>query len=122
MRQELKIPDWTPTSLNKFANVHWTKRKKIKDADTALMTVYGLAQCIRCATGRRKVSLVISGYGRGGPFPDPDNLWKSLLDALKNAGLLVNDTQQYCEMGDVKFVRSTKRQTIIILEDLPDES
>jgi hypothetical protein len=48
----------------------------------------------------------------------PDSYWKSLLDALVHAGLLVDDNRQHVQLGEVEFERGTARATTITLEDL----
>ena len=50
---------------------------------------------------------------------DPDAYWKSLLDALVRARLLVDDRRQYVELGAVTFARGKAKRTVVTLEDLP---
>jgi hypothetical protein len=52
---------------------------------------------------------------------DPDAFWKSTLDALVHAGLLVDDNRQGCELGEVRFDRGTARRTVIVLADLEEK-
>jgi hypothetical protein len=47
---------------------------------------------------------------------DPDAYWKSLLDALVHAGLLVDDSPKWCELGPVRFERECRRKPAIQLE------
>lgn len=49
---------------------------------------------------------------------DPDAFWKSTLDSLVHAKLLVSDTPQGVVQGDVTQTRAKKLKTTIILEEL----
>jgi hypothetical protein len=66
----------------------------LKKADRQLVGGYALAQRIPRAAGRRRVSLVIT-LAPGRRAPDPDVVWKSLLDALTACGLLVDDSARW---------------------------
>lgn len=113
--QELFIPCWHPIALNKLMG-HWAERAKRKAGDRAI--IWGESYGARRATGKRRVSLeIILGHKQRGC--DPDAYWKSLLDALVHAKLLINDNRQNCELGPVTFSRDAKRWgTRVTLEDL----
>jgi hypothetical protein len=51
---------------------------------------------------------------------DPDGIWKSLCDALVAAGLLVDDSARWCELGSFTQTRGAAKATRIVLTDLED--
>jgi hypothetical protein len=113
----LVIPDWHPARLNELYAGHWGRRARLKRADRDLVGFYARLAAIPPATGRRRVSLVLTLAPRQ-RAGDPDAYWKSLLDALVHAGLLVGDNRQGVELGQVRFERGPGRQTTITLDDL----
>lgn len=119
MLQVLYLPGWTPTSLNKLKNSHWTVGHKIKKRDKDLVHCYNLAQELQSAQGRRKVDLRII-LGKGMKQMDQDNVWKSLLDALVYCQLLHDDSPRWCKLGSVEYYRSGTdyKATYIHLEDI----
>lgn len=118
--QRLVIEQWHPARLNALTSQHWAKRNRAKKADKRVVGLEALAQGITPATGRRRVSLTI-GVAKGKREADPDAYWKSLLDALVDAGLLIDDNRDGVEHGTVEFERSPdhRRWTVITLEDVP---
>jgi Holliday junction resolvase RusA-like endonuclease len=90
----------------------------LKRADRELIAWYAKAADVPTATGRRRVSLLLtlSPRQRGG---DPDAYWKAVLDALVHARLLTDDNRQGVELGDVEYERASARATTILLQDLP---
>lgn len=115
----LHIPDWMPTSLNKLVNSHWAVASKYKKADRNLIALYATSQEIPKATRKRRVSLRVV-LPKGQRSLDNDNVWKSLLDALKHCKLLVDDTPKYCETTTPVWLRSGTelKETFVILEDM----
>ncbi len=71
------------------------------------------------AQGKRRVSLRLL-MAKGKRCPDRDAYWKSLLDGLVHAGMLVDDNPKHCELGGVEFERSNNASfgTMITLEDV----
>jgi Holliday junction resolvase RusA-like endonuclease len=69
---------------------------------------------------RRRVVFEIHGrtYGHPKQRPDPDGPLKSFLDALKHAGLIVDDDDEWCLCEPPIFEVGPKK-TVIMLEDLP---
>jgi hypothetical protein len=49
----------------------------------------------------------------------PDSYFKSLLDALVSAGLLVDDSAKFCELAPTTYERATRRASVITLTDIP---
>jgi Holliday junction resolvase RusA-like endonuclease len=118
MIYQLVIPGWHPVRLNQLLHVHYHKANRMKKTDRELIGFYAKQAGIPPATGKRRVSLriVLVPRQRGG---DPDAYWKSLLDALVHAGLLLDDNAKGVELGPVSFVRAAKKTTVITLKDLP---
>ena len=54
-----------------------------------------------------------------GGIPEATVNHKGTLDALKHAGLIVNDTRRWCEVMPVAFERGQRRMTVVELEDVP---
>src|SRR5690349_16588440 len=98
----IAVEGWRPALVNELVGVHWAKAAKFKRLDRQMIAVYAHKAGIPRATGRRRVSLEIAGPWRG-RTPDPDNCWKSVLDACVAAGLLLDDTASKVEMGPVTF-------------------
>jgi hypothetical protein len=113
----LVIDGWHPCPLNRLLGCHWRTRARRKRGDCQLIVAYARLQAIPPATGKRRVSLHLTLVRRQ-RAGDPDCYWKSLLDALVHAGLLLDDNRQGVELGSVTFDRGPARQTTVILEDL----
>jgi hypothetical protein len=115
----LKIDGWHPAKINDLYRGHWAIRARLKRTDRELLAAYAKLAGIPQAEGKRRVSLVLTlaPGQRGG---DPDAYWKSTLDALVHAGLLLDDNRQGVELGTVTFRRGPARQTTILLEDLAE--
>lgn len=117
----LTIDNWQPARLNQLLSGHWSKRARLKrqDRDTVFLAASKgiLEDGLRFALGKRRVSLEITLAPRQ-RAGDPDAYWKSLLDALVHAGLLLDDNRQGVELGPVTFIRGPRRATTITLEDL----
>lgn len=114
----VEIPKWHPARLNAIVG-HWGKRSRLKKADRELVWAY--TRNIAPAAGKRRVSLIIVLAGRQ-KVCDPDAYWKSLLDALVQARMLVDDSPEWVELGPVEFMwaRDTtySQGTIILLDDI----
>jgi hypothetical protein len=113
----LHIPSWHPARLNELLGCSWQRRHRLKKADRELVALYGKLARIPPATGRRRVCLHLV-LGPGQRAGDPDAYWKSLLDALVACGLLVDDSRQWVELGEVTFSRGKARAAVITLEDV----
>ncbi len=71
---------------------------------------------IPVATGPRRVDLKITN--RLGRERDPDASWKSVLDGLVHARMLIDDSRRWVKLGDVTVERGSERSTCITLTDL----
>lgn len=117
MTYRLKIERWSPALLNDLMG-HWARAYKLKKIDRNMVMAYCLQNRMPLANGPRRVSLTITLSPKQHVAPDPDAFWKSLLDALVHARMLIDDCRQYCEMGPVTFLRGPERETLIELEEL----
>ena len=117
MTQYLVIFNWHPCTLNVLLSCHWAKRGRLKALDRDLIACYALQHGTTPASGKRRVSLTITLAPRQRGC-DRDAYWKSLLDALVHAGLLVNDSPKWCELGSVEYLRGKWRATTVTLEDV----
>lgn len=118
----LTIEDWHPTLLNAVRNRHWSVEYRAKRRDAEVYALMALAQCVPVARGRRRLHMLLSGWEHGGQLPDRDGPLKVALDAMKRAGLLLDDGPAGLEgMPLVEVVRGPKR-TVITLEDVQGEA
>lgn len=114
--QSLWIPGWHPTRLNELLRLHWAKRRKRKMFDAEVLRAEAKCQGIMPAKGKRRVDLYIR-LAKGQKRGDEDNWWKSLLDGLVDAGLLVNDSFDWCERGTIVFERGDQPGTTVRLSE-----
>ena len=114
-RYVMDIPGWRPTLDNRLRGNVFAAHARKKN-DFLKVANAGLALRVPPATGPRRVSVTIA-VPRG-KFPDPLAPYKSLLDALKRNGLLVDDDGKHCLPEPAVYVRGPKATTIV-LEDLP---
>lgn len=113
---EVNIPNWTPTSVNKLMSNHWASANRLKRADTQMIAAYAHKAGVKKAEGKRSVQTILTVHT--GRAPDPDNIQKSLNDALVKCGLLVDDSHIWLETQPVKILRGKAKHTTIILEDM----
>ena len=117
-RHEVTVPGWRPATINAL-----TKRgnhfsaSRLKEWDRIAVAVSSIL--IPKAIRRRRVSVEVTMAGRMKPV-DPDAIWKSLLDALVAAGLLVDDSANWVELGPFTQVRGAMKATRITLEDMEE--
>lgn len=117
---KIEIPLWRPATVNdliKRGN-HWSRAARLKNANLDMIVCYSVIANVPRATGKRRVGLeIIQPRGR---FPDPDNVWKSLLDALVRLVLLVDDSAKWCELAPPIFKRGPMLRTVITLTEMED--
>lgn len=119
-RWQVHIPGYRPTTVNELLR-SVRGRIALKKAERAVVGISVKERLIPPATGKRRVSLEIA-IPKGQRRWDADGLWKSLLDALKHAKMIVNDSPDWVEQGSVTYLRGCPLATTIILEDLADGS
>src|ERR1700688_2167962 len=115
--QRLRIEDWHPTPLNKLMGCHWGTASKRKNSDYLVIKEAALRWEMRRSSAYRKVKLTIYLRPRQRAC-DPDAYLKSLLDALVNAALIVDDSRTHGSLEPVEFVRSDRMATEIELTDV----
>lgn len=115
----LTIPGWLPVSTNKLLGSHWAVARKMKANDAAIVRLHAMEQKIPDAKTRRSVTATYRRKKQGGRLPDLDNLFKSLLDALKQAYLIVDDSAKWCELATPTLETGDRTETVIELTDLP---
>lgn len=116
MKHTLKIPNWRPTPLNQLLG-HWARAHKRKRYDRDVVYCHAMNQHIPTAVGKRRVSLLVT-LGPRVRACDPDSYWKTILDGLVCAGLLVDDRRQMCELGGIEFDRGEENGVVVVLEDV----
>lgn len=109
---------WHPTPLNELIGNRF-KATRLKRADRETVALMARRDGIPKATGKRRVGITIL-LGKYQREKDPDAYWKSLLDAMVHAKLLVDDREKWCEQGAVKHERTKGRTwgTLLTLEDI----
>jgi Holliday junction resolvase RusA-like endonuclease len=112
MSVKITIPNWHPATVNQLLG-HWSIAHRRKKADCNIIRCY--TQHLEKAEVKRLVRLTII-LGKGQRTCDPDAYWKSLLDALVQAGQLVDDSVKWCVYEYPSFERG-EMATIIELFD-----
>lgn len=109
---EFEIPNWTPATVNQLLGMHWAKARTRKAADRQMIGVYAYKAGIPKATGKRHVKLTVIKSGKG-RLPDPDAYFKSVLDALKNLGYIIDDSSQWVSWEQPIIERGKQTKTVI---------
>lgn len=117
---EIDIPDWHPTRLNELLGLHHFAAHRRKQDDKATVKWAAVSAGVPKATGPRRVGLriTLAPKQRGG---DVDAYWKSTLDALVAAGLLIDDNRQHVELEPVVYARGARKSTRITLLETQKE-
>lgn len=118
----LWIPKWKPRRLNEFLSKHWTARSRMKREDADMVTAYVMQASLPKATVRRRLECTIRLTKRH-RLADDDCYQKSLWDALRHAGAIVDDSRKWLEAERIKLVfveNAEEWGTEIILTDLED--
>lgn len=116
MINKLRISRWRPALLNELTG-NYHKANRLKKVDRNMIGYYCLFNRIPVATGRREVSVHIV-QAPSDRATDADAYWKSTLDALVHAKMLIDDRDEWCEQGKVTFEKGNERETVITLTDL----
>lgn len=118
MKHVVTIPDWLPPRLNQVRGRHWRAEYRAKKQAAEIVGAYAQQASVPRAKGRRRISLTIT-LGKGHRQPDRDAYDKVLLDALKRAGLILDDSDRGLEgRMEVEFSRGPTNRTEIFLEDI----
>lgn len=116
--QKIVIQNWHPVTDNQLMNSHYLRRHKLKLKDAITIQVASLH--LRPATGKRKVEVTVTLGPKQKKKVDPFAYWKSLLDALVNAKMLVDDSDKWAQVEPLKYERG-ERRTLIVLTDLEEK-
>lgn len=114
----VSIPRWRPALLDELTSFSLRKRMRCKRIDRDMIAYYLGPHHgnVPVATGRRRVWLEIQ---RPRPmFPDTDNIWKSILDALVYHDFLIDDCKEAHAKEDPIYTPGPILLTTIVLEDL----
>lgn len=114
----IEIPNWQPTTLNRLLGGHWAKAARKKKSDARMVWAYAASAQVPKATCKRSLQLTII-LAKRQRAPDPDAHFKSGCDALVRCGLLTDDNRQGVELLPIRYERSERKGTRIVLKDLP---
>lgn len=114
------INNWRPAAVNEFKSVK--AKIYLKKRDRAIVCEAARVGGLEKATGKRQLSLMIR-VPKGQRRWDEDAFWKSTQDACVHAGILVNDSPVWYQLGRCTYdpQRGPLRTTLIV-EDLPGAS
>lgn len=110
---KLDLPESTPTN-NALLRQHWTKYRQIRKHWSMLVMMAKSHARIHLRT-TQPVSVTIIRYGKQ-PL-DPDNLvggCKVLIDALKDHGLIADDSPQYLTLAVSQQIDQMARTQVSI--------
>lgn len=120
----MELRDWKPPNLNKSRGRHWHKSHKATKTAGEVYAAEAFKAGVPLVTDTyRPVRSVQIVYHAKGKLPDPDNLLKNTLDALKRARLVVDDSAKWCHwtapvVGRITGPGVTSLLTLAI-EDVP---
>lgn len=117
----LLIPHWHPPAMNQWVGRKWVVKHRLRCQASQMLAAYAFVQGVPKARGRRRVTLTVTlrpAQRRRGCRPDPDAYGKLFLDALVQAGLLVDDAAEWVEFLPVRFADEGEWGTEVMLEDL----
>ena len=115
--QRIVFDGWQPCLLNVLLRLHPHARNRRLKTDAQVIGLAVRLQGIRGACGPRKVSLVVRS-AKGRTPPDPDALWKGLLDGLVHSGALMDDDWKHLVLGSVTYERAPRKGLVVVLEDV----
>ncbi len=115
MIQTLFLPGYLPERQNVLMRCHWSKRVKLVKECNDLVMAY--SRDLTCATFKRRVTVTLTLAGRR-KERDPDSSHKLILDGLRAARLIVDDSPRWCELMPLVQVRGDGIATTVELEDI----
>lgn len=103
---------------------HFRTAHKLKRAAADILVIYAATFGVRLVREdylpRRRVTITVRGWNSGS-LPDPTNLSKLVLDGMKRALLIVDDSAEWLEHPTPTVERATKGETpvtLIAIEDI----
>lgn len=118
MTHTLTLDRFLPPLLNAVRGRHWRSEHRAKKDLAGVLAAEACAQGVPKATGRRRVSLSLTGWARGGVLPDLDAFDKVMLDSLVRARLLLDDGEHGLDGRMAVALARGPRRTVIVLEDV----
>ena len=115
------IDGWTPPTVNALMRGHWSTRARIKKAAVNRVVAAMRAAGVPAATGKRRVTIAVE-YGNRGHLSDPDNVPKAVLDGLKRAAVLIDDTAEWCDCPTATVARGAAKRTTLVIEDIETDA
>jgi hypothetical protein len=115
----LVIPDWLPVSVNKVARAKMRKGMRIAGGVRQVIAAEVHKARLPRATTARRVLIEVT-FPNLSMAPDPDNLAKLMLDALKDAGMLIDDRvarRPQVRRRDAMTITLTPEEAISALND-----
>jgi hypothetical protein len=116
MTWHVTIANWRPRTVNELLSMHWRACGRAKAGDMNVIAIHCYAAKVPKATGRRAVSIrMVCAKGRS---LDPDAVPKSLLDALVQAGYLMDDNTTWLQFDGCTIERGKQLSTNITIRDI----
>jgi len=120
-RWTVVMDGWTPPTVNALMRGHWATRARIKKAAVNRVVAAMRAAGVPAATGKRRVTIAVE-YGNRGHLSDPDNVPKAVLDGLKRAAVLIDDTAEWCDCPTATVARGDGKRTTLVIEDIETDA
>lgn len=111
----IEIPGWRPAFASEL-KCHPMRAAGKKKRDVRAVRAASVICGVPPAFTRRRVAVSITNLF--GSFPDDDAPWKSLLDALVQSGMLIDDNREWCEVAFPPMYMRGEKRTLIILVDV----
>lgn len=110
-----EIPNYRPPRLNQHVGRHWSVKHKLRKEAADMIAAY--SRNVPRATGRRGVRVAVLRKRAQGNLPDQDAYGKLFLDALKIAGMIVDDGPKWLDRVDWDIYRSDRDATVVTLTE-----
>lgn len=94
-----------PPSNNELKRMHWAKYRRIRESFAWVLQrelIRTGFPCLPCQAPKMRVLITIHSHVARARRLDSDNLWggcKPLIDAMRDAGLIRNDSPKWLDLG-----------------------